>query len=213
MTQPHPLAVVLGGVAKLISGARVRWVGSEPHTRQRIYFANHTSHLDFVVLWACLPEAVRALARPVAARDYWKKGRLRRFLTERAFRAVLINRNPDVRQDGFRAGEAVIDQMIEAMGERDSLIVFPEGTRGLGEDVAPFRSGFYHLCLRKPSVELIPVYIENLNRILPKGEFLPVPILSSVTYGPGITLRPDEPKRNFLERARQAVCALKEVCV
>ena len=208
--RPHPLAAMLGGLARLISGAQVRWAGSRPDTRQRIYFANHTSHLDFVVLWASLPSDVRTLARPVAAQDYWIQNRARRFLTEQVFRAVLINRAPDAQRDGFRAAEAVIDQMAEAMGERDSLIVFPEGTRGAGEDVAPFKGGLYSLWQRKPSAELVPVFIENLNRILPKGEFLPVPLLSSVTFGPPLVIAPDEPKRTFLERARAAVCALKE---
>jgi 1-acyl-sn-glycerol-3-phosphate acyltransferase len=208
--RPHPLAAVLGGVARLISGVQVRWAGCRPETRQRIYFANHTSHLDFVVLWASLPSDVRLLARPVAARDYWIQNRWRRFLTAQVFRAVLINRTPDAQRDGFRAAAAVVDQMAEAMGERDSLIVFPEGTRGSGEDVAAFKGGLYHLAERRPGVELVPAYIENLNRILPKGEVLPVPVMSSITFGPPITLLPDETKRAFLERARAAVCSLRE---
>jgi 1-acyl-sn-glycerol-3-phosphate acyltransferase len=207
---PHLLAGTLGGLARLISGARVRWVSCRPDTRQRIYFANHTSHLDFVVLWASLPPEVRVLARPVAARDYWIQNRLRRFLAEDIFRAVLINRAPDAQRDGFRAAEAVIDQMAAAMGDRDSLIVFPEGTRGSGEETAAFKGGLFHLWQRKPDAQLVPVYIENLNRILPKGEVLPVPLLSSVTFGAPLASAEDEPKRAFLERARAALCALKE---
>ena len=201
---------MLGGLARLISGARVRWIGSKPEMRQRVYYANHTSHLDFAVIWASLPEQIRPRVRPVAARDYWIKNRIRRYLAGEVFRAVLINRAPDLNRDGFRAGEAVIDQMVEAMGEQDSLLVFPEGTRGDGQEVSPFKGGLHHLSLRKPDVELIPVYIENLNRILPKGEILPVPILSSVTFGPALALVKDEPKRAFLERARSSVCALKD---
>jgi len=208
----RPLAVarVLGGLARLISGVQIRWQGSRPDPRQRIYFANHTSHLDSVVLWASLPVQIRSRVRPVAARDYWIKSPLRRYLSKEVFRAVLINRAPDLKRDGFRAGEAVGGQMVEAMGERDSLLVFPEGTRGAGQEVGEFKGGLYHLCLCKPGVELIPVYLENLNRILPKGEVLPVPILSRVTFGPAFSLEPNEPKRAFLKRARAAVCALKE---
>jgi len=204
------VARALGWLARLISGARVRWIGSRPEAHQRIYFANHTSHLDFVVVWASLPVQIRFSVRPVAARDYWTQSRWHLYFTEKVFRAVLINRAPDLERDGFRAGEAVIDQMVEAMGERDSLLVFPEGTRGGGQQVGAFKGGLYHLCLRKPDVELVPVYLENLNRILPKGEVLPVPILSSVTFGPAISLETNESKRAFLERARAAVCALKE---
>ena len=205
----HPLASLLAGFARLISGAQVRWLDCAPSPRQRIYFANHTSHLDAVVLWAALPGDVRALTRPVAAQDYWEKGRLRRFLSARVFHAVLINRNPQGSDRSLRAAQAVIDRMVESLGACYSLIVFPEGTRGSGEDMAAFKSGLYHLALRRPDVELVPAYLENLNRILPKGEALPVPLLSSVTFGPPMRLEPNEPKKIFLERAREAVRRLR----
>lgn len=205
----HPLASLLAGFARLISGVQARWLNCEPDPRQRIYFANHTSHLDAVVLWASLPPEVRALARPVAAQDYWEKTALRRFLSSEVFHAILINRNPQGADRSLAAAQAVIDRMVEALGERHSLIVFPEGTRGSGEAIAPFKSGLYHLAHRRPDVELVPVFLENLNRILPKGEVLPVPVLSSATFGPPMRLEPGEPKREFLERAREAVRRLK----
>jgi len=205
----HPLASVLAGLAQLISGVQVRWLDCSPDPRQRIYFANHTSHLDAVVLWASLPPEVRALARPVAAQDYWERTRLRRFLSAQVFRAVLINRNPQGSERSLAAAQTVINRMVEALGDRYSLIVFPEGTRGTGEDVAAFKSGLYHLAQRRPDVELVPTYLENLNRILPKGEVLPVPVLSSATFGPPLRLESGEPKREFLERAQEAVRGLK----
>ena len=201
----HPLASLLAGLARLISGVRARWVDCEPSAAQRIYFANHASHLDAAVLWASLPDEARALARPVAARDYWEKTRLRRYLASRVYNATLINRNPQGSDRSLATAQAVIDQMVAALGEQHSLIVFPEGTRGSGGDVAAFKSGLYHLALERPDVDLVPVYLENLNRILPKGEVLPVPLLSSATFGPPMRLQPNEPKRVFLERAREAV--------
>ena len=211
--RPHPLAPLLAGLARLISGVRVQWLGCQPDTRQRVYFANHTSHLDFVVLWAALPKEVRALTRPIAAQDYWGKGSLRRYLATTLFRAVLIARTgPSDRPNrlGVATAQATLDRMLEALGQHSSLIVFPEGTRGTGEEVAPFKGGLYHLCMRKPGLELVPVYLENLNRILPKGEFLPVPLLSRATFGPPMVLLENEPKREFLERTREAVCKLRQ---
>jgi 1-acyl-sn-glycerol-3-phosphate acyltransferase len=205
----HPLASLLAGLARLISGVQVRWLDSRPDTRQRIYFSNHTSHLDAVVLWASLPPEVRALARPVAAQDYWEKTAARQYLASAVFHAVLINRNPQGSERSLAAAQAVMERMVEALGDRHSLIVFPEGTRGSGEEIAPFKSGLYHLAQRRPDVELLPVFLENLNRILPKGEVLPVPVLSSATFGPPLHLGPGEPKREFLERAREAVRRLK----
>ncbi len=206
--KPHWLAGWVAALAKLISGARVLWLDCRPDTRQRIYFGNHSSHLDAVIIWAALPPAVRALTRPVAAQDYWEKG-FRRFLSEQVFRAVLIPRAAPSGEKSFSAGREALERMVEAMGERHSLILFPEGTRGTGEEVQPFKGGLYHLCGLKPGVELVPVYLENLNRILPKGEVLPVPLLSSVTFGPPLYLGESESKPEFLQRAREGLCRLR----
>jgi len=207
----HPLARAIAAFARGLSGVQVRWQGCQPERRQRIYFANHTSHLDFVVLWSALPFPLRARTRPVAAKDYWQAG-FRSFLAERVFQAVLVERGKAARaghEVSHGAGLAVIEQLAEAMGERDSLIFFPEGTRGTGERVGEFKSGLYHLAKRRPDVELIPAYLENLNRILPKGEILPVPLVSILTFGAPIRVEDGESKREFLERARTALVSLE----
>jgi len=196
-------ARLLAITAKILTGSNVRWVNCQPDTCQRVYFANHTSHLDTLVLWAALPAEVRTLTRPVAARDYWKAGKIRFYLATRVFNAVLIEREHVSRQNN------PLDVVLEAIGDRYSLILFPEGTRGLGPEVAPFKCGLYHLARARRDLELVPVYLENLNRILPKGEFLPVPLLSSILFGPPIRLMDNEPKAAFLERARQTLCSSK----
>lgn len=192
-------------LAKFISGATARWQGCAPDTRQRVYFANHTSNLDALVLWAVLPPPVRALTRPVAARDYWTAGSLRRHFAEEVFHAILIERKKPTAHDN------PLEQMLEAMGDKLSLIIFPEGGRHPGPDPAPFKSGLYHLAKKRPDAELVPVLMENLNRILPKGEVLPVPLLGSVTFGTPVKLEPGEAKGAFLERARSAVVALRQI--
>ena len=196
------IAALLAGLARVISGATVRWSGCAPDTRSRIYFANHTSHFDFLVLWSALPGEVRAVTRPVAAKDYWEAGRLRRYFATRVFRAVLIDRRHLADEDD------PVEVMLTAMGDRHSLILFPEGTRGTSGEVGPFRGGLYDLALLRPQAELVPVYIENLNRILPKGEFLPLPLMSSVTFGPVLRVGVGETKAAFLERARGAILSL-----
>ena len=178
-----------------------------------MYFANHTSHLDFVVLWSALPAAARARARPVAARDYWERGAVRRFLANRVFRAVLVDRPSRTAGEGGEDGRVAaarqsIAALAAAMGEGDSLIVFPEGTRGSGDEVAPFKSGLFHLCQARPGLQATPVYLDNMNRILPRGEALPVPMLSRVVFGSPLAPEPGESKQAFLERARAAVLAL-----
>lgn len=195
---------VLAFIAKLLSGATVRWIDSHPDTCQRVYFANHTSHLDALVLWSSLPREVRELTRPVAAKDYWEKGPTRRYMA-RMFNAILIDRQE------IKVHQSPVDKMIAEIGTRYSLIVFPEGGRSGGEDLGEFKSGLYYLGKKRPDLELVPVYIDNLNRVLPRGEFLPVPLLSCITIGPPIWLESKEPKNQFLTRAREAVRRLKDL--
>lgn len=203
------IAALLASIARVVTGASVFYLDQRPDERQRVYFANHTSHLDFVVLWSALPANVRPLARPVAARDYWEKSAVRRYLARRVFRAILIDRSRhSVDGDAtlsIAAARRTIDRLAIGMGDRDSIIVFPEGTRGSGEEIAPFKSGIYHLCREKPGLALMPVYLDNMNRILPKGELLPVPMLSRVIFGRPIALQPGETKPAFLSRARAAL--------
>jgi 1-acyl-sn-glycerol-3-phosphate acyltransferase len=194
---------VLVATAKFLSGATVRWVKCEPDTCQRIYFANHTSHLDALVLWASLPSRIRALTRPVAAKDYWDGGKVRRYLAK-VFNALLIDRKE------VKAKSSPVDVMIREIGDKYSLIVFPEGGRSNTGELGEFKSGLYYLGKKRPDLELVPVYMDNLNRVLPRGEVLPVPLLSCITIGQPMWLEPGESKLNFLNRARDAVRALKE---
>jgi 1-acyl-sn-glycerol-3-phosphate acyltransferase len=214
-TAIHPIASFLAALARGITGVQVQWAGCEPSERQRIYFANHSSHLDFVVLWSALPSEIRAKTRPIAAKDYWEQTALRLYLAQNVFHAVRLERGAAAKahhpEEAHFVGRHLIDQMVEALGTEHSLILFPEGTRGTGEKMAPFRSGIYHLALRRPDVELVPAYLENLNRILPKGEFLPVPMLSLLTFGKPIQVEADEDKDAFLERAREAVASLRRI--
>lgn len=208
----HPLASLIASLARAVSGVQVRWAGCRPDARQRIYFSNHTSHLDFLVLWSALPREARSLTRPVAAEDYWDKG-IRAYLAQGIFHAVLIPRRaPGAERNAAEARAAshrMTDRLAEAMGTTNSLIIFPEGTRGNGETIAPFRSGLYYLAQRMPDAELVPAYIENLSRVLPKGEVLPVPLLTLLTFGAPLCLENAESKTLFLDRARASVQALR----
>ncbi|NOY43577.1 MAG: 1-acyl-sn-glycerol-3-phosphate acyltransferase [Planctomycetes bacterium] len=194
---------LLTWTARIISGASVRWVDSQPDTCQRVYFANHTSHLDVVLVWSALPTEVRQLTRPIAAKDYWNSGPIRRHLAK-VFNAMLIDRTK------IKVHQSPIDLMLKEIGNTHSLIIFPEGGRNESGGIGEFKSGLYYLSKKRPELELIPVHINNMNRILPRGEFLPVPLLSSLTFGPPMWLEAGEPKTEFLARAREAVISLKD---
>lgn len=198
------LRAVIVGLVRVLTGVRARWTTGEPAMTQRIYFANHTSNLDAVVLWAALPPVLRKKTRPVAAQDYWLKGPVRRYLANQVFNAVLIERKKVTVKNNPLA------PMLGALDEGSSLIIFPEGGRMEGGELASFKSGIYHLASHRPEVEFVPAWIDNVNRVLPKGEFLPVPMLGNVTMGAALKLGSGETKEVFLERARLALEALRQ---
>jgi 1-acyl-sn-glycerol-3-phosphate acyltransferase len=191
-------------LARILAGGSVRQIGFTPDERQRIYFANHTSHLDFVLIWSALPKRLRVLTRPVAARDYWETG-FKRYLALNVFNAVLVDRLA-----GVAPAPNPIEVLLSGLGDRYSLIIFPEGTRGDGTKLGEFKSGLYRLGKARPDVELVPVYIDNLNRVLPKGEFAPVPMLASVSFGAPMHVGDGEEKIDFLARARDAILELRQ---
>lgn len=198
------IAALVIGFIRLLTGAQAFWAGCRPTAAQRIYFANHASHGDFVLLWAALPPYLRRRARPVAGADYWERSALRRYIAARVFRAVLIDRE---RREG---SPDPIAQMVAALAGGDSLILFPEGTRNTTDQpLLPLKSGLFHLATQCPSVELVPVWMNNLGRVMPKGEPLPIPLLCTVTFGAPLERIEGEDKAAFLARARAALLALR----
>ena len=204
MTLPEVAGLALAAVARLITGAQGHWQGSPPKAEQRIYFANHQSHFDWVLIWAALPSDLRSATRPIAARDYWTSSPLKHWITREIFNAVYVSRQ---RTDD----EDPLEPLMEALRNGDSLVIFPEGTRGNKTEPAAFKAGLFHLAEAFPDVQLIPTWIDNVQRVMPKGEVVPVPILCSVTFGAPLVLQPGEDKRAFLDRARAAVVELRSV--
>jgi 1-acyl-sn-glycerol-3-phosphate acyltransferase len=197
------LASAICGFARAITGARARWQGCAPVAGPRVYYANHASHADFVLVWACLPRDLRERTRPVAGLDYWSKDAIRRFTANRLFRSVLIDRNHAARKDD------PIRKMAAVLESGDALIVFPEGTRNTTDArLLSFKSGIYHLAVACPDVEFVPVWIENLSRVMPKGQFFPVPLLCTITIGAPLQLQAHEDKAMFVARTRDALLAL-----
>ena len=197
------MGLFLLGLIRLLTGAQARWQGCPPKAEQRIYFANHQSHADLVLMWAALPEELRSITRPIAAKDYWTRTAFKRWITSAVFHAIYVDRVKTGDQDP-------LEPLIEALTNGDSIILFPEGTRGNQEEPQSFKSGLYNLAVKFPNVVLVPAWINNVQRVMPKGEVVPVPILCSVTFGAPIELQGGEDRSAFLTRARQSVLDLRE---
>jgi 1-acyl-sn-glycerol-3-phosphate acyltransferase len=195
------VARVLSAAIRVLTGARAIW-HCTPTAHGRVYYGNHASHGDFVLIWSALPPALRATVRPVAGADYWRRDALRRYLIGAVFNGVLIERDPAQRS------ENPVDFLCAVVDTGASLILFPEGTRNQGDGVLPFKSGLFHLARQRPELEFVPVWIDNLARVMPKGKLLPLPLLCTATFGAPVRLRPEEDKAAFLARARDALIAL-----
>ena len=197
------MSLFLLGLIRALTGAQARWQGCPPKAEQRIYFANHQSHADLILMWAALPAELRSITRPIAAKDYWTKTPFKKWITSAVFNAIYVDRIKTSEQDP-------LEPLIDALTNGDSVILFPEGTRGNQEEPQAFKSGLYNLAVKFPGVVLIPTWINNVQRVMPKGEVVPVPILCSVTFGAPVTLAEGEDRASFLVRARQAVVDLRE---
>ena len=198
------MSLFLLGLIRVLTGAQARWVGCPPKAEQRIYFANHQSHADLVMIWAALPRELRHSTRAIAARDYWTKTPFKQWLTTQVFNVIYVSRDRT-------ADEDPLEPLLDALGQGDSIILFPEGTRGHTGEPQAFKAGLYNLAQKFPQAVLVPAWINNVQHVLPKGEVVPVPVLCSVTFGAPLQVQPNEACKPFLERARAAVIALREV--
>ncbi len=198
------MAWFLLGLVRVLTGAQARWYGCPPKAEQRIYFANHQSHADLVMIWAALPQELRSITRAIAAKDYWTKTPFKQWITTAVFNVIYVDRVRSSEQDP-------LEPLVEALTHGDSVILFPEGTRGHADEPQSFKAGLYNLAQKFPHVVLVPAWINNVQRVMPKGEVVPVPILCSVTFGAPMQLGAGEERRAFLDRARQAVIALRDL--
>ena len=197
------ISTLLISILRLLLGASARFESTPDLSGQRIYFANHTSHIDTLAIMAALPKEARLNTKPLAAADYWGKNSFLRYIATRGLNSVLIDRQP-------KDGEDPLEPVLQAMAQGCSVIIFPEGTRRFQALPGEFKSGLYRLHKAFPQARLVPIYLNNLYRSMPKGKHVPLPIICTIRIGDPLAVVENEEKGDFLNRAREAVVRLAQ---
>jgi len=164
-------------IVRLVIGVSVFGRERLNHSEPVIIVANHNSHLDALVLMDLLPRKCLHRTRPVAAADYFQKHPVRRFVFEQCMHAVPI------RRDKVTKSSNPLTAVLEAMDQGNSIVIFPEGSRGQPEQMAELKTGVAHLISRRPETKVIPVFMRNLGFSLPRGDFILVPMFCDVFVG------------------------------
>jgi 1-acyl-sn-glycerol-3-phosphate acyltransferase len=196
------LTLLARPLARFLTGADVLGPGRLPKAGPAIVVANHTSHVDTLLLLTIFPARLMGRLRPVAAADYFLRGPLIGWFSRTLVGIVPISRRPE-------HGEDVLAPARAALAAGDIVIIFPEGTRGPSVDaLAPLKSGVARLAEAFPEAPVIPVWLEGAGRVLPKGARLPAPLNCTVLVGEPIAWAGD--RAAFLEGLRASLEALRK---
>lgn len=163
--------------------------------------ANHNSHLDAAVLLTLFPLSRVPRVHPVAAADYFGKTWFLRALSMFLMNAIPIERKPIAGSDPL----ASVKQAIDA---GDSLIFFPEGSRGEAGVVAPFRQGIGRIIRAFPGLQVVPVFLSGPERIWPRGQVVPVPLSIDANVGKPRSYSHTADYQEVAEQVRRDVLAL-----
>lgn len=169
-----------------------------------IIVANHNSHIDTLLLMSLFSTPQILKIHPVAAADYFCNTKLKSFIFK-----TLLGLIPLQRKFGKITKEELFKEINDALRAGETIIIYPEGTRGEDNSIKEFKSGVAHIAAMNPDIPVIPFYINGPDRILPKGTFLWVPFIADVYVAEGITYD-ETPTKIFTERIQKVVETLKE---
>jgi 1-acyl-sn-glycerol-3-phosphate acyltransferase len=171
--------------------------------KQFILIANHNSHMDTMALMSAIPSRFIHRVHPIAARDFFGGSLFSRILMRYLVNATLIRRD---REDPKRDP---IDDMDKMLKKQRSLILYPEGSRGIPGKMSNFKRGLGYLVQRNPNINVIPVYLENIYKTLPKGKKLILPYNCSIKFGQPIKFNSLE-MEDILKTAEKEILKIKE---
>ncbi len=151
--------------------------------KQFILIANHNSHMDTMAIMSAIPSRYIHKVHPIAARDFFGGSLFKKILMRYLVNATLIQRDRD------DPNNDPIDSMDKMLKKSRSLILFPEGSRGIPGVMAKFKKGLGYLIQRNPEINVIPVYLDNVYKTLPRGKNLILPYNCSIKFGDPIQFK------------------------
>jgi len=173
-------SLIMRNVLKLFTGIKMIDRQNLLLKEPCIIVGNHNSHLDTVVILSSLPSRQLIKTHPIAAGDYFGKTPMKAGLTRFFVNAILIPRS---RPKAGETGADPIQLMVDVLDKGDSLLLFPEGSRGEPEKFQKFKRGVGLVLEQRPGIPFIPVYMKGLGKVLPKGDPVPVPFDSYIHVG------------------------------
>ncbi len=151
--------------------------------KQFILIANHNSHMDTMAIMSAIPSRYIHKVHPIAARDFFGGSLFKKILMRYLVNATLIQRD---RED---PNNDPIESMDKMLKKSRSLILFPEGSRGVPGIMTKFKKGLGYLIQRNPEINVIPVYLDNVYKTLPRGKNLILPYNCSIKFGDPIEFK------------------------
>jgi 1-acyl-sn-glycerol-3-phosphate acyltransferase len=195
------LRLVAKPLALVFASADV--VGRErlPRKGPAIVAANHNSHVDTLLLLTIFPARTVGRVRPVAAADYFLTNPVLSWFSRRLIGITPVSRTA-------ARGEDVLAPARAALAEGAILLLFPEGTRGAGDELAPLKAGVARLVEAYPWAPVIPVWIQGAGRVLPKGALVPVPMNCCVLVGEPLSWTGE--RTSFMDELKTRLEALRD---
>ena len=164
--------------------------------RPVIFAANHSSHADTSLILYGLTDRARDHTVVAAAADYWFKRPLLGNIV-----SLFLNTFPFSRTGGAQAQLHSSSQLLKSGW---NLVLFPEGSRSPDGRIQEFKPGVGHLA-NETGTPVVPVHIRGAQKIMPKGQKLPLPGPARVRIGRPMTPKAKEGSREFTARVERAV--------